>query len=132
MVFFMVFFLPDLIFCPKTKTVCARQHIPESDFKQTLTIRPPGGQGAVDPFWDPLNPEHGLPRDLVSSSFYFENLPVDASQCERDARELPLSPHSVNREKSITGEKKKQEDCKIPVKFPSWGAMPGEKTGSSG
>ena len=23
------------------------------------------GQGTVDPRWDPLSPEHGLPRNLV-------------------------------------------------------------------
>ena len=41
-----------------------------SDFKQMLTAPPasPGETGAVDPYWDPLNPEHGFPRNLVSSS----------------------------------------------------------------
>ena len=35
-------------------------------FRQMLTVRPySGGQGTVDSYWNPLSPEHGLPRNLV-------------------------------------------------------------------
>ena len=51
------------------KNMCLAAHT-EFDFKQMLTDPPasPGETGAVDPYWDPLNPEHGFPRNLVSSS----------------------------------------------------------------
>jgi len=51
--------------------MCLAAHT-EFDFKQMLTALPasPGETGAVDPYWDPLNPEHGFPRNLVSSSIW--------------------------------------------------------------
>lgn len=70
--------------------------------------------GTVDPFWDPLSPEHGLPRNLV---FVIEVvlclqertlalwicmqklLSVRLLQqfSDRSVRALPLTLHSVNR-----------------------------------
>ena len=68
--------------------MCLAAHT-EFDFKQMLTAPPasPGETGAVDPYWDPLNPEHGLPRNLV---FVITN-------SDRSTRALPLALHSVNR-----------------------------------
>ena len=57
-------FLPE-----KQKSMCLAAHT-EFDLKQMLTVLPYDRekQGTVDSYWNPLNPEHGLPRNLVSSS----------------------------------------------------------------
>ncbi len=49
--------------------MCLAAHT-EFDLKQMLTVLPYDRekQGTVDSYWNPLNPEHGLPRNLVSSS----------------------------------------------------------------
>ena len=81
----------------------------------TVRIWTEYGQGTVDPFWDPLSPEHGLPRNLVFVivvivfvavcaahklyvCYVYQGGASDASaDSDRSVRELPLTLHSVNR-----------------------------------
>ena len=53
------------------KDICICLHMPFMIGKTDANNLPSSPAGTVNPFWDPLNPEHGLPRNLVFV-IYFE------------------------------------------------------------